>query len=306
MPSVSKTLLFDATANGGRLDAFLAERCPDISRSRLKRLITKGLVTVDGEPARPAHKIRAGQRVLVTAPEPEPYRLGGAGLPLDLEYEDDDLLVVDKPGGLVVHPGAGHRGDTLADALAALDPGLEGVGGPLRAGIVHRLDKDTSGLMIVAKNEAAHAHLSAQFQKRMVIKAYAALVHGNLTPGEAVVEAPIGRDPRHRQRMALVDSGREAVTRYRVTARYAGYSLLEARPTTGRTHQIRVHMAALGHPLVGDSTYGAPEKRLARHFLHAHVIGFRQPSTNEYLELHSGLPEELRDFLETLGPPEAA
>ena len=303
MPPATKTLLFEAPADGGRLDAFLAERCPDISRSRLKRLIAEGLVTVDGEPSRPAQQVRAGQRVLVEAPEPEPYRLGGAGLPLDLKYEDDDLLVVDKPAGLVVHPGAGHRGDTLADALAALDPRLDGVGGPLRAGIVHRLDKDTSGLIVVAKNEDAHARLSAQFQERGVAKAYTALVHGNVSPAEAIVEARIGRDPAHRQRMALVSSGREAVTRYRVTARYDGYSLLEVRPTTGRTHQIRVHLSALGHPVAGDSTYGSAEKRLARHFLHAHMIGFTQPTTGERLELHSDLPQELQDFLDSLGPP---
>ena len=302
MPTASKTLLFEAPADGGRLDAFLAERCPDISRSRLKRLIAEGLVTVDGQPSRPAQQVRAGQRVLVEAPEPEPYRLGGAGLHIDLRYEDDDLLVVDKPAGLVVHPGAGHRGDTLADALAALDARLDGVGGPLRAGIVHRLDKDTSGLIVVAKNEDAHARLSAQFQERGVTKAYTALVHGNVSPAEAIVEARIGRDPAHRQRMALVSTGREAVTRYRVTARYDGYSLLDVRPTTGRTHQIRVHLSALGHPVAADSTYGSAEKRLGRHFLHAHMIGFSQPTSGEYLELHSHLPQELQDFLDSLGP----
>ena len=302
MPPPSRTLLFEAPSDGGRLDAFLAERCPDISRSRLKRLIADGLVTVDGGPSRPAQQVRAGQRVVVEAPEPEPYRLGGAGLPLDLAYEDDDLLVVDKPAGLVVHPGAGHRGDTLADALAALDPRLEGVGDPLRAGIVHRLDKDTSGLIVVAKHDAAHANLSAQFQERGVTKAYTALVHGNITPAEAVVEARIGRDPAHRQRMALVDSGREAVTRYRVTVRYDGYSLLDVRPTTGRTHQIRVHLAALGHPVAGDATYGSAERILDRHFLHANMLGFRQPTTGEYLELHSPLPQEFHDFLDNLGP----
>ncbi len=303
MSPPTKTLLFEAPAGGGRLDAFLAERCPDISRSRLKRLIVQGLVTVDGQPSRPAQRVRAGQRVMVDAPEPEPYRLAAAALPLDLEYEDDDLLVVDKPAGLVVHPGAGHRGDTLADALAALDPRLEGVGGPLRAGIVHRLDKDTSGLIVVAKHEAAHARLSAQFQERAVTKAYTALAHGNVAPAEAVVEARIGRDPAHRQRMALVDSGREAVTRYRVTARYDGYSLLDVRPTTGRTHQIRVHLSALGHPVAGDRTYGSAEKRLDRHFLHARMLALTQPTTGERLELHSPIPRDLKHFLDTLGPP---
>lgn len=303
MPPASRTLLFEAPSDGGRLDAFLAERCPDISRSRLKRLIADGLVTVDGQPSRPAQQVRAGQRVVVEAPEPEPYRLGGAGLPLDLVYEDDDLLVVDKPAGLVVHPGAGHRGDTLADALAALAPRLEGVGGPLRAGIVHRLDKDTSGLIVVAKHESAHARLAAQFQERGVTKAYTALVHGYVTPAEALVEARIGRDPAHRQRMALVSSGREAMTRYRVTARYDGYSLLDVRPTTGRTHQIRVHMAALGHPVAGDSTYGSAEERVGRHFLHARMLGFSQPTTGERLELHSALPQELQDFQDSLGRP---
>ena len=203
------------------------------------------------------------------APEPEPYRLGGAGLPLDLEYEDDDLLVVDKPAGLVVHPGAGHRGDTLADALAALDPRLDGVGGPLRAGIVHRLDKDTSGLIVVAKHEAAHARLSAQFQERGVTKAYTALVHGNVTPAEAVVEARIGRDPGNRQRMALISSGREAVTRYRLTARlrrlFAPRRAPHYRQDTPDTRSPNRTRAPRG---------GGPDLRQrreapGRHFLHA-------------------------------------
>ena len=261
-----------------------------------------GLVTVDGLPSRPAHQVQAGQHVQVKVPKSEPFLLAAAGLPLDLEYEDDDVLVVNKPAGLVVHPGAGHKVDTLANALIALHPALERVGGHLRAGIVHRLDKDTSGLLMVAKNEEAHAHLSAQFQNRRISKAYLALVHGSVTPDEAIVEARLGRDPRNRQRMALIDSGREATTHYRVNTRDEHYSLLDVRTTTGRTHQIRVHLAALGHPLAGDCIYGGPPSSLDRHFLHAYLLGFKLPSTDAYIELRNDLPENLLTFLESLTP----
>jgi len=219
---------------------------------------------------------------------------------LNVIFEDRDLIVVDKPAGLTVHPAPGHPDKTLVNAILALCPDLEGIGNAVRPGIVHRLDKDTSGLIVVAKNEKAHTCLAGQFKERRVVKSYKALVHGRLEPPEAVVDAPIGRHPVHRKRMAVVTTGRAAITRYRVVLYLPGYSLVEVSPSTGRTHQIRVHLAALGHPLAGDSTYGKRHPRLDRHFLHAHYLEFRLPSTGESMELSSVLPGDLQGFLDEL------
>ena len=271
-----------------------------LSRSRLQRLIIEGLVTVDGLPARAALRLGSGQRVSVTLPGPAPRRLEAQPISLDIVYEDADVLVVDKPAGLTVHPAPGHPDHTLANAVVAYLPEVQGVGGPERAGIVHRLDKDTSGLLVVAKNEDAHAYVASQFRERQVTKVYLALVNGHFKTREAIIDAPIGRHPRHRKRMAVLDSGREAKTRYRVMADFEGFTLVETRPLTGRTHQVRVHLASLGHPLAGDTTYGRPQPDLGRHFLHASVLGFRMPSTNEYTEFRSELPDDLRGFLNTL------
>ena len=300
---MKRTLTFTAQARGLRLDRFLADRCPDLSRSRLQRLIAEGHVTLDSAPAKPASRLEAGQLVTVTIPEPTPSHLLPQDIPLNVVYQDRDILVVDKPAGLTVHPAPGHPDRTLVNAVLALCPDLEGIGGTVRPGIVHRLDKDTSGLMVVAKNERAHAHLADQLKKRGFTKVYLALVKGRLSPAEAVVEAPLGRDPRNRRRMAVVSNGREAETRYRVVKYYETYSLVEVRPSTGRTHQIRVHFASLGHPLAGDSTYGRRDARLDRHFLHARLLGFRLPSTGEYVEYTSEPPPELRAFLDALGSP---
>ena len=299
---MNRTLTFTAQARGLRLDRFLADRCPDLSRSRLQRLIAEGYVTLDSAPAKPASRLEAGQIVTVTIPEPTPSHLLPQDIPLNVVYQDRDILVVDKPAGLTVHPAPGHPDRTLVNAVLALCPDLEGIGGTVRPGIVHRLDKDTSGLLVVAKNERAHAHLADQLKKRGFTKVYLALVQGRLSPAEAVVEAPLGRDPRNRKRMAVVSNGREAATRYRVVKYYKGYSLVEVRPSTGRTHQIRVHFASLGHPLAGDSTYGRRDARLDRHFLHARLLGFRLPSTGEYVEFTSEPPSELRQFLDSLEP----
>ena len=296
----SRTLGFNAESGGERLDRFLASHCPELSRSRVQRLIAEGHVTVDGLQARSSARLRAGQRVSITVADPAPVAMAAQPMPLDIAYEDQELLVIDKPAGLTVHPAPGHRDHTLANAVLAHLPGLEEVGGPLRAGIVHRLDKDTSGLLVVAKSEEAHAHLAKQFQERRVTKLYLALAHGGVSPPEAIIEAPIGRDRRDRKRMAVLSTGREATTRYRVVRQYQGYSLLEVRPTTGRTHQVRVHLASVGHPLAGDSTYGKRHPLLDRHFLHANLLGFRHPSTEEYVELKSELPPDLGEFLATL------
>jgi 23S rRNA pseudouridine1911/1915/1917 synthase len=217
-------------------------------------------------------------------------------------YEDCHLLVVDKPAGMTVHPAPGHRDDTLANAVLARSPDLGGVGGELRPGIVHRLDKDTSGLLVVAKNDPAHAGLSEQFKDRSVTKGYYALVHGHPRQPKAVVDAPIGRHPKHRKRMGIVNSGRASRTGYSVETRYAGFALLDVRPETGRTHQIRVHMASIGHPLAGDAVYGQAHPRLERHFLHAYLLGFTHPVTGERLELRSELHADLREVLDTLRP----
>lgn len=297
---MSRTLDFIADVGGDRLDRFLAARCPDLSRSRLQHLIEKGLVTLDGRVARASARVQAGQRIVVEVPAPTQSPLVAQEVPLRVVYQDQDVLVVDKPAGLTVHPAPGHPDHTLANAVLALCPDLQGVGGTIRPGIVHRLDKDTSGLMVVAKNDRAQAALSAQIKERQFTKGYLALAHGRVSPPEAVIEAPIGRDPSNRQRMAVASHGREAVTRYRVLRYYRGYTLLEVRPVTGRTHQVRVHFASLGHPLAGDGTYGRPDPRLRRHFLHAHLLGFTMPSTGEYREFRSELPAELAAFLDGL------
>ena len=290
------TLTFRVDEAGERLDTFLAQRCPDLSRSRIQALTAEGFVAVDGAQAKPAVRLREGQTVSLVVPPPAPSTLVPQAMDLVVAYEDADLLVIDKPAGLVTHPAPGHPDQTLANAVLAHCPDLEGVGGEIRPGLVHRLDRDTSGLIVVAKNDAAQAGLSGQFKDRTVSKAYLAAVTGHPDPERATIDAPIGRHPRSRTRMAVVQArGREAVTEYDVLRRLSGYSLLEARPRTGRTHQIRVHLASIGHPVAGDVTYGKPAPGLDRHFLHAHRLAFDHPRTGkslERLELESPLPGE--------------
>ena len=290
------------TEDGQRLDAFLAGRLPGLSRTRIQRLIADGGVTVDGERVRAAHRLAAGQTVAVALPEPIPDTLAPQPARLAVVYEDADVVVVDKPPGLTVHPATGQPDGTLANALLALYPEVEGVGGPGRAGIAHRLDKGTSGLIVAAKSEAAHAGLTAQFRHRLVSKRYVALAVGALSEERAVIDAPVGRHPRRRQRMAAVSDGRPAATPYRVLERYRGYTLVEASPKTGRTHQVRVHFAAIGRPLAGDRTYGRRVPGLDRHFLHAAFLAFRHPRSGETVELRSELPPDLRRFLQSLEP----
>ena len=282
-----------------RLDRFVARRLPELTRSRVRRLIDQGFVTIDGRPAAKAGvALDEGRRVQVTLPPPAPLELEPEPIPLRIVYEDADLLVVDKQPGLAVHPSPGHSRHTLVHAVLAHCPDLSGIGGVLRPGIVHRLDKDTSGLIIVAKHDAAHVSLARQLKERKVEKTYLALVEGRITPPKGVIEAPIARDPRRRKRMAVVDGGRDARTRYRVLREVAGRSLVEVRPETGRTHQIRVHLAAIGHPIVGDPLYG--KRSLGRQFLHAQRLAFRHPRTGERLELEAPLAEDLRRALAEL------
>ena len=297
--SLPATRLVKVQAAEGRLDQYLADQDFGLTRSRLRQLILEGQVTVNGAAVKPSHKVRLGDRVAVTVPPPRPTGLAAQAMPITVVYQDEHLVVVDKPAGLTVHPGPGHPDRTLVNALLAMCPDIEGVGGEIRPGIVHRLDKDTSGLMVAAKNQQAHHSLSAQIKDRKVTKGYLALVDGTPDQPHGRIDAPVGRHPRHRTRMAVVVGGREARTSYRVLEGLAGASLLELYLETGRTHQIRVHLAYLGHALIGDSVYGKRSPLLGRHFLHAHHLGFRHPVSDEELELRSPLPEDLAEALET-------
>lgn len=299
-------------AEGGqRLDKYIAEDIPDLSRSMAQRLIKEGRVTVGGEATKPSYPVQEGDEIVVCVPPSEPIEVKPEAIPLDIVYEDEDLIVVNKPAGMVVHPAYGHRTGTLANAVLAHCPDLAGVKGDLRSGIVHRLDKDTSGLIIVAKNDLARRHLQRQFKRREVKKVYVALLEGRLEPARGVIEAPIGRDKKRRKRMAVVEGGREARTEYRVVEYFSHvtgkvprtYTLVEAEPKTGRTHQVRVHFASIGHPLTGDLVYGFRKQRLSglqRQFLHARTLGFRLPGSDEYIELTAELPDDLRGVLEEL------
>jgi 23S rRNA pseudouridine1911/1915/1917 synthase len=290
---------------GERLDVFVARKLRDLTRSRVRRLIDAGLITIDGQrPAKAGLALEPGQRVRVALPAPRQATLEPEAIPLRIVYEDEDLLVVDKPAGLAVHPSPGHASHTLVNAVLSHCPDLSGIGGEGRPGIVHRLDKDTSGLIIVAKNDAAHLSLARQLKERKVEKTYLALVEGRVTPPEGVIDAPIARDPRHRKRMAVVaparpagGGGRDARTRYRLLRDVDGRSLLEVRPETGRTHQIRVHLASIGHPVAGDPLYGRRASLLPRQFLHAQRLAFRHPRTGERIELEAPLPQDLARVL---------
>jgi 23S rRNA pseudouridine1911/1915/1917 synthase len=247
-----------------------------------------------------SHRLEAGQGVSVRVPPPVDTAVTAEAIPLDILYEDTDILAVNKPAGMTVHPSPGHATATLVNAILAHCDDLSGIGGVLRPGIVHRLDRDTSGVILVAKNEAAHNGLARQLKARTIEKTYLALVEGTPKPAEGVIDAPIARDPRNRQRMAIVDGGRESVTSYSVMERFRGYSLVEARPKTGRTHQIRVHLAAIGHPIVGDRAYGKASQLVGRQFLHAARIAFEHPRTGEPMEIDAPLSPDLEKALRTL------
>ncbi len=306
---MEKTIELRVSEGGERLDKYVAEMVADLSRSRVQKLIEEGLITVNGGVAKQSYPVGSGDEILVRIPQPEPMEVKPQAIPLDIVYEDRDIIVVDKPPGMVVHPAYGHRTGTLVNAVLAHYPDLAGVGDARRPGIVHRLDKDTSGLIIVAKSDAARRHLQRQFKRREVHKIYLALLEGSLEPARGVIEAPIGRDKRRRKRMAVVEGGREARTEYRVVEYFddAGgasrpHTLVEAEPETGRTHQVRVHFASIGHPLVGDPVYGFRKQPLSlpRQFLHAQTLGFRLPDSDEYIELTAELPDDLRAVLEEL------
>lgn len=265
-------------------------------------MIEDGHVLVDGRPRKPAYRLRLEDEVAIVFAPAQPIDVPAQTIPLDVVYQDADLIVVNKPAGLVVHPAPGHPAGTLVNALLAACPDLGGISGSLRPGIVHRLDKDTSGLLVVAKNDHAQAGLTAQWQAHTVEKEYLALVAGEPSPPEGIIEAPIGRDPRDRKRMAIVTAGRAARTRYNVLERFGRFSLVSALPETGRTHQIRVHFAATGHPVAGDAVYASgPTRRAApRQFLHATRLAFDHPATGDRVAFTAPLPPDLAPVLDEL------
>lgn len=289
--------------SGCRLDVYVSQ-IEDITRSRAARLIEDGCVTVNGDTVSKNCKLKSGDRVDVTIPEAEPYEARPQDIPLDIVYEDNDLLVVNKPKGMVVHPAAGNPDGTLVNAIMwHCGNSLSGINGVMRPGIVHRIDKNTSGLLIIAKNDAAHIGLAEQIKEHSFTREYEAVVYGNLRGDSGVVDAPIGRHPVKRKQMAVTDkNSKNAVTHYEVVERFGNFTHLRLRLETGRTHQIRVHMSYIGHPVAGDDVYGPQKviKKLSGQCLHARKIGFIHPITGEYLEFSSGLPEYFEDFLEVL------
>lgn len=294
-----------ALESGERIDALLARSVQGLSRSAAQRLLEDGQVTRGGVPVRKNYKCSAGDVFRLCLPTAEDTALTAQDIPLDVVYEDEDLIVVNKARGMVVHPAAGHPDGTLVNALLHhCGASLSGVGGELRPGIVHRIDKDTSGLIIAAKNDFAHLGLSAQLADRSLSREYEAIVRGRLREDSGTVDRPIGRHPTDRKRMAVTEkNSRRAVTHWQVIGRYRGYTHIRCALETGRTHQIRVHMASLGHPLLGDYTYGAPspEKGLEGQCLHAKALKFIHPRTGEHIRLETELPDYFKEVLSKLG-----
>ncbi len=300
--------------SGKRLDVFLADKLEATSRSSVQRWIAAGLATIDGQAGKARTKVRAGNVVEIAPPPPEPLGLIAQEIPIDVVYEDESLIVLDKPAGLVVHPGAGNRMGTLANALAHHFQKLSGQGG-VRPGIVHRLDKQTSGLLVVAKSDSIHERLALQFKKREVEKRYLTLVHGRVAKASGQIDLPLGRHPTARTRMSTRSrKPRAALTEYEVIRLFDGFSYLRVKLHTGRTHQIRVHLEHLGHPVVGDAVYGAAARESAmtgdigqcirglnQHFLHAARLSFRHPVGGQWIDFESPLPPRLADLLERLG-----
>ena len=293
-------LAFKVEVESARLDEYVARKVVRLSRTQARKLIVDGLIVVEDVTVKPSFRVTFGQVIKVLSGFSEFSALEPEDIPIEILYEDDDILVVDKPAGLSVHPGAGHPGGTLVNALIYLRPTLKGIGSSERPGIVHRLDLDTSGVMVIAKNLASHAHISEQFAQRSVNKIYLALVKGRLTQTEAIIDAPIGRDPSNRQKMNVVDGGKSAKTRYKVLRSIGDHQLLEVKLLTGRTHQIRVHLASIGHSIIGDSLYGKKSKTIDRQFLHSHLLELVHPSTERSMAFKSPLPLDLKDFLATL------
>lgn len=305
-----RTFIADREDEGSRLDAFLALHIEDWSRARLQHLIEDQDVVVNGKTAKSSYRLHAGDEIEVELVAAPTTSFAPENIPLDVIYEDRDLIVVNKPAGLIVHPAAGNQSGTLANALAYHFDQLSTTAGAIRPGIVHRIDKDTSGLLVIAKTETAHENLADQFRTREVFKSYVALVHGIVETDVGRIEQPLARDPRNRTRMAVVRGGRGALSLYRVRRRYDRFTLVDVEIKTGRTHQIRVHLSSLKHPVVGDQVYGGgrdktvrdPElkaaiRKLGRHFLHAEQLGLRHPATGESLRFNVPVPDDLQQLL---------
>ena len=288
------------TDQTGRIDKVLTSLEPEITRSRLKNLINDGHVTVNGQAVKPKYKVQAGDKISLIKPEPQSLKLTPENIPLDIVYEDDDVIVVNKPQGMVVHPAPGHPNHTLVNALLYHSP-LSTINGTFRPGIVHRIDKDTSGLLMVAKNDLAHQSLAEQLRNKTNKREYLALVYGQIKEDEGTIDAPLGRNPQDRKKQAVVKGGRHAVTHFKVMKRYDNFTLVKCILETGRTHQIRVHMKYIGHPLVGDPLYG-PRKVIGKdgQFLHAALLGFKHPRTGEEMVFEAPLPENFQKMLDKL------
>ena len=293
----NEILRFTVDRPGQRLDQFLSVNLKGYSRSRVSNLIHSGRVLVEQRDGKSSTKLKSGEVVTVLPSVRQESSLQPQSIDLNIIHEDSDMLVINKQAGIPVHPGPGHQDGTVANALIEIYPNVKNVGSVDRPGIVHRLDMDTSGLMVVAKTQEAHLNIARQFENRTVEKTYLALVTGNLEREEAVIEAAIGRSPGDRQRMSVLENGREAITRYKVIRRYENFDLLEIRLLTGRTHQIRVHMASLGHPVAGDKIYGREIDHLVRQFLHSAILQFSPPATGKTVQSEASLPGDIAQFL---------
>lgn len=287
---------------GKRLDAYVSSLKDNISRSNAQKLIKNNKIFVNGKNVKESYKVKENDEIRIIIEEPKKSSLKPENIPLDIIYEDNDIIVINKPKGMVVHPGNGNHEGTLVNAVLAYAKDLSGIGGELRPGIVHRIDKDTSGLIIVAKNDEAHKNLSEEIKNHEVTKIYTCLVRGNISEDDATIDMPIGRDKNDRKKMAVTEDGKKAITHFRVLKRYGNYTLLRVKIDTGRTHQIRVHMAKIGHPIIGDEVYsnGKNEFNVHGQMLHSTYLKFKHPVTGKELELEAPLPQYFQDVLEQL------
>lgn len=298
-----KNVIVNENDKGKRLDIYIAENFNELSRTMIKKLIESNNILVNDESEKVSYKVQANDNISIDVPEAKETKLKAQEIPLDIIYEDSDIIVVNKPKGMVVHPANGNPDGTLVNAILSIcKNSLSGIGGELRPGIVHRLDKDTSGLIIVAKNDKAHINMSEQIKERNVKKTYIALVRGNVPEEEATINMPIGRSTKDRKKMAVTKNGKQAITHFKVLKRYSKYTLLEIKIETGRTHQIRVHMAEIGYPVVGDAVYsnGKNEFGIEGQMLHAYKLEFMHPITNKHMELTAPLPQYFEEILKKL------
>lgn len=298
-----KNVIVNENDKGKRLDIYIAENFNELSRTMIKKLIESNNVLVNDKSEKVSYKVQANDNISIDVPEAKETKLKAQEIPLDIIYEDSDIIVVNKPKGMVVHPANGNPDGTLVNAILSIcKNSLSGIGGELRPGIVHRLDKDTSGLIIVAKNDKAHINMSEQIKERNVKKTYIALVRGNVPEEEATINMPIGRSTKDKKKMAVTKNGKQAITHFKVLKRYSKYTLLEIKIETGRTHQIRVHMAEIGYPVVGDAVYsnGKNEFGIEGQMLHAYKLEFMHPITNKHMELTAPLPQYFEEILKKL------